>query len=230
MKDTHQARQFRFSMLVLASVLVAGSTQADSTGTVPFSIDNSAVNRLIIQAYEQHAVAWKPGQLYLVGICYVAEKRLDEAQKTFQALADHDPDQARTWRALGQVHHMKSEYIKAEECYGRAWRIGRDVPALTMLAGLKVQTNDLLSLKRLVPDLLVHQREDVDIQKVLLSYCIMVEDKNEGGPIAVDVVRALSPKIIEQNADLRKLLIMVTARYKEEVPAGNKATKDQTQD
>lgn len=223
MKYTHQARQFCVSMLVLASVLVAGGTQADdSTGTVPFSIDNSAVNQLIIKAYEQNAAAWGAGQLYLVGICYVAEKRLDEAQKTFLTLADDDPDQARTWRALGQVYHMKSEYSKAEECYNRAWRIGKDVPALTMLAGLKVQTNDLPSLKRLVPDLLIHQRDDVGIQKVLLSYCIMVEDKNEGGLIAVDVVRALNPKTIEQDADLRKLLIMVTARYKEKVPAENK--------
>ena len=230
MKETQKARQFRFSMLVLASVLVAGGTQADSTGTVPFSVDNSAVNRLIIQAYEQNAEAWEPGQLFLVGICYVAEKRLDEAQTIFQALADDDPDQARTWRALGNMHHMKSEYSKAEECYGRAWSIGTDVAALAMLSVLKLRTNDLAGLKQLVPDLLAHQREDENIPKVLLSYCLMVEDKNEGGPIAADVVRALSPETIEQNKDLRELLIMATLRYTEEDSEENNETKDQSQD
>lgn len=212
-------------LLAVMSGVLSVIASPNGQGTVPFSVENSAVNNLIIKAYEEDPTLWEAGQLYLVGLCYVCEKKLDKAQKIFDELVTIAPQNARAWRALGQVHHMKSANEEAQRCYQRAWSEGQDVPALTLLAGLKIQGKDVEGIKPLLDALMAHQREDVDIQKVLLSYSIMVAEKQEGGPVYASVARSMTKDMVEANDDLRELLLMATLRYKndEEMPSGDES-------
>ena len=63
-------------------------------------------------------------------------------------------------------------------------------------------------------DLLTHQKEEVEIQKVLLVYCLKIDDIKIAGPIVAKVVSALDRKTAENNADIRKVLLLVSDRYK----------------
>jgi tetratricopeptide (TPR) repeat protein len=225
MKNMLKSRSLRISAFVLVIFLVLGDVEADD-GSVPiFTFDNSSVNKMIIEIYEQNPQVWQTGQLYLVGICYVTEGKLDNAQKIFLSIKGEEPHNAfqiRVLRALGQVHHMKSEFDKAVEFYNKAWVSGKDVKSLSLLALMKIQAKDFPSMKKILPDLLMYQKGNVDIQKALLAYSLMVEDTNEGGKIAMDVVRALNPDIIKQHKDLLDILIQVTMRYKDCEPKNMK--------
>ena len=193
---------------------VSGSAAADDK-LVPFSFENHDVNHAITSLYESQPAIWGTEQLYLVGLCYVAEKKLDQAQALFETLHKRDPSHARVLRALGNVNHMKGENAAAERCYRQAWSEGQDVTSLKQLAVLKLQTKDMEGLAELIDDLVKNQEESLGIQKVLLTYSLMVSDVEVGGRIYESVVRKMSKDVVEQNADLRKLLLMVTARYRQ---------------
>jgi len=180
-----------------------------------FTVDNSKVNKLIIEAYEENREVWMEGQLYLVGVCYVAEEKINDAQKIFEYLTDSVPSNARTWRALGNVYQMKTETQKAIECYNRAWEIGHDVQSLTLMSALHINNNDYKIITPLLGDLISHQQEEIDIQKVLLAYSLMVENENEGKAVYSSVVNTLNKHQIEENKDLRTLLIKAMIRYKD---------------
>lgn len=191
------------------------SLAGEKEGTIPFSFKNSPVNHAIIKAYESTFNQWQAGQLFLVAVCYVTEQQLPEAQAVLEKLIAEEPNHARALRALGQVYHMQEEHAKAIDFYTRAWNVGEDVHALALLAGLRLQEKQLDQFKDLVKDLIAHQDVDIDIQKVLLSYSIMVEDPSVGGPVYAAVAKSVDQDEIAKNPDLRKLLLMATARYRQ---------------
>lgn len=226
------ATLFRFVLSLAASATFLGSAimvSADES-LVPFSFDNREVNAALVALYEGQPTIWKKEQLYLIGLCYVAEKRLDDAQALFGKLREQDPSNARVLRALGNIHHMKGAVDEATKLYQQAWREGQDVSALKQLSVLKLQAKDIAGLKPLIEDLLAHQTESLEIQKILLAYSLMVDDKETGGRIYESVVRKLSKDTVENNEDLRKLLLMVTARYKAAAEAAESGRKVQGKD
>lgn len=208
--------KIRLYLLLICTILLSPeSAISKDKESAFFTVDNPKVNRLIIKAYEENKEDWNRGQLYLVGVCYVAEKKIDEAQKIFEDLTDDKIFDARHWRALGHVYQMKTETKKAINCYDKAWNSGRDIQSLTLLAALYIQSNDSKMIEPLLNDLIIYQRENLDIQKVLLSYSLMVENNNDGEAIYNSVIKALSKKQIAENKDLRTLLIKATLRYKD---------------
>lgn len=216
------------SVVLLSGILCLGADEA----TVPFSFENVQVNRALIALYEGQPGIWQKDQLYLIGLCYVAEEKLDTAQALYEKLRNQDPTNARVLRAIGNIYHMKGASKDAEKLYWTAWHDGHDVLALKQLAALRLQIKDIKGLEVLIDDLIEHQTESLEIQKVLLAYSLMVENLDAGGRVYVAVVHKLSKSTVEQNADLRKLLLMVTARYKSAADAAesnSKSTLEQRQ-
>ena len=113
---------------------------ADVETGVPFSFDNREVNAALVALYENDPAIWKPEQLFLIGMCYIFEQRLDEALAVFEKLHAQAPSNPRFLTDLGAIHHMKGELDEAEGLYQQAWRESRYVTALKQLAALQVQT------------------------------------------------------------------------------------------
>jgi len=76
---------------------------------------------------------------------------------------------------------------------------------------------------------LAHQQDDIVVQKMLLAYSFMVEDKQDGLPIFAAIVDASdpdkNPELIKQHtADFRRLFLMTAMRYMDD--ADDKSTKE----
>lgn len=195
----------------------AMALSADETTGVFFSFDNREVNAALVALYENDPAIWKPEQLFLIGMCYVFEQRLDDAQAVFEKLREQDPSNPRFLTDLGNIHHMKGEMAEAEELYQQAWHESRYVTALKQLAFLNVHTKGRASLEPLVGDLLEYLSgypESLEIQKLLLMYSLQAPDIEAGGRIYARVVRSLSKETIEEHEDLRNLIMLATLRYK----------------
>ena len=211
-------------MAVAVAILACGAfpnsamaVPVDVTTGVPFSFDNREVNAALVGLYENDPAIWKPEQLFLIGMCYVFEQRLDDAQAVFEKLHEQDPSNPRFLTGLGNIHHMKGESDEAEGLYQQAWHESRYVTALKQLAALYVQTKGSASLEPLVEDLLEYRSgypESLEIQKLLLMYCLQTPDNEAGGRIYARVVRSLSKETIEEHEDLRNLTMLATLRYK----------------
>jgi len=202
-----------FVLLCVFTCAVLCAHGADNP-SLPFSFDNNRVNQVLIDVYEKNPTIWQDGQVYLIGMCYVYEHRLKDARSVFEKLQQNDPANFRNMVALGNVYHMMGDIEHASVNYKKAWMTGKNVVALKQLAVLRLQQKDISGLSELTDDLLVHQKEELEIQKVLLSYSLIVEDTKKGMAIYVAVVRALDQDTVENNPELRKLLLVVTARYK----------------
>lgn len=205
-------RGFIVALCVL--VYAASGIYASDDPSLPFSFDNVQVNQALTGLYEKDPAVWRKGQIYLIGMCYVHEKRLKDAEAIFKKLEEADPLNTRNLVALGNVYHMMGQVEQAEATYKQAWTSGQDVIALKQLAVLRLQQKNMAGIAELTDDLLAHQKENLEIPKLLLSYCLMIDDPNKGGPLAAAVVRGLDMATVEQNPDIRKLLLLVTARYK----------------
>lgn len=195
---------------------------ADVETGVPFSFDNREVNAALVALYENDPAIWKPEQLFLIGMCYIFEQRLDEALAVFEKLHAQAPSNPRFLTDLGNIHHMKGELDEAEGLYQQAWRESRYVTALKQLAALQVQTKGSASLEPLIGDLLEYRSghpESLEIQKLLLMYSLQTPDIEAGGRIYARVVRDLSKETIEENEDLRRLVLLATLHFKEAADA-----------
>lgn len=199
---------------------------ASDDPNIPFTFDNVEVNQALIKLYEKDSSVWRKEQLYLIGMCYVHEKRLKDAQSIFKKLVETDSSAPRYLVALGNVYHMMGQVDEAESTYKQAWMAGQDVIALKQLAVLRLQQNNIAGIAELTDDLLAHQNENHEIPKLLLAYCLMVDEPSKGGPIAAAVVRSLDQDTVNQNSDIRKLLLLVTARYKAAAEAGTSPSGD----
>ena len=181
-----------------------------------FSYDNREVNCALIALYEDNPMIWKTEQLGLIGLCYVAEKRFDEAQKIFEELNEQDPLHSRFLEVLGSIHHVKGEFAEASKLYEKAWSENFDLDALRQLVVLKMETNDIDDLSPRIEVLLAHQDEDAEIQKVLLAYGVMLDDKVASERIYQSVIPSIRLKAFNENPDLRKLVFSITACYLED--------------
>ena len=200
---------------------------------VPFSFDNREVNAALVALYENDPAIWKPQQLFLIGMCYAVEQRLDEALAVFGKLHAQDPSNPRFLTDLGILHHMKGELDEAEGLYQQAWHESRYVAALKQLAVLYLQTKGIASLEPLIGDLLEYRSghpESPEIQKLLLMYSLETPDIEAGGRIYAHVVRDLSKETIEEKEDLRSLVLLATLHFKAaadtKVAAGGTETAD----
>jgi tetratricopeptide (TPR) repeat protein len=201
---------------VITSVTVCAVGVRDP---VQFSFENSAVNKALVTLYEQKPEIWKDDQLSLIARCYVAEKKFDQARSLYDKLVLTNALSAADLRIFGILHDMKGDYKKAEEYYRQAWLVGKDVGALKHLSVLKLRTKDMNGLRPFVNDLLANQMDNLDIQKILLAYALEIEDTKEGERVytKVDIVRNFEKEqdVINKDAELRKLLLVVTKRYKD---------------
>jgi tetratricopeptide (TPR) repeat protein len=233
-------KQVQWIALALSGLLVgavflepAMALPVDVETGVPFSFDNREVNAALVTLYENDPAIWKPEQLFLIGMCYAVEQRLDEALAVFEKLHAQDLSNPRFLTDLGNIHHMKGELDEAERLYQQAWQESRYATALKQLAVLYVQTKGSASLEPLVGDLLEYRSghpESLEIQKLLLMYSLQSPDIEAGGRVYARVARSLSKETIEENEDLRRLVLLATLRFKEaadtKAAAGGAETAD----
>ncbi len=205
----------RLNIILIAAFSLCDVT-ASELPSIPFSFENQKVNQSIIALYESEAESWGAGQLFLVGMCYLHDQRLGDAQRVFERLRGQAPDDYRSLVALGNIYHMTGRMEEAQAVYLDAWRRGRNTVALKQLAVLRLQLGDQDGVTAILEDLLAHQKAHVEIQKVLLAYSLGLEDLNMAGPIFAAVASALDDKIISENPDLRKLLILGSLRFSED--------------
>ena len=107
----------------------------------------------------------------------------------------------------------KQEHDEAMARYEQAWRDSQDLDALRQLALQKVAIQDPAGLEPFLDDLLAHQTEDPAIQKILLAYSAMVDDKEKGNRILSEVSRNLDKNTLQENPGLEKLHALVSIRY-----------------
>lgn len=126
---------------------------------------------------------------------------------------------------LKNLHAMVSvrydDYGEAMALYQRAWREDQDLDALYELAFLKLYAEDLDGFETLLPDLFAHQTENVAIQQILLTYSLMVDDKEKGSSVFARVARHVDTDTIDGNETLGKLLKRASLRYEPSHPSSD---------
>ena len=62
-----------------------------------------------------------------IGLAYLADDDLDEAERHFQTATQLEPETGLFWYNLGFLYHVRENYRRAIRCYNRALRLSPDL-------------------------------------------------------------------------------------------------------
>lgn len=197
---------------------------------VPFSLHNEDVNEALITLYEGNPEIWNEEQRYLIGLCYITQKKYNEAISIFQSIKNNNAFRIRSSRAIGNILSIKGDKLAAIKVYRKAWNADKDVLSLEALGALLLNSGDMEELESILKDLVDNQGKSLDIKKILLSYSIKTSDLNKSADIYKSVVDRLSEDELRDDEVLRKLFELASLRFTDKENGGGPKVPIKTED
>ncbi len=159
--------------MIRCVLLLATSTLTISAAPKEFP-ENADVARSRISAYEANPSIFSGQSLLDVARSYVYEQRWAQAKAVYERYVKENPEEPFGYRGLASVQFVEGKREQAIALYQKAWQLG-DVKSLKMLASISLNRGHLKQVKELLPSLLKHKEEDIEIRNALMVYAQKVE-------------------------------------------------------
>jgi tetratricopeptide (TPR) repeat protein len=160
--------------------------------------------RQTIQEYEKDPKIWPETNLLRVAIAYATAGKFDLARPIYDRILTIKPDYPRALRGLGIVLVFQERFPEAVQPLRKAWYYG-DIDALSPLALTYLAIGKIDEMRDLIPSLLKHKGESIDLVKWLISYSLKADPPDK--EMFLKAIIGLTDEVILRREDATMFMI-----------------------
>jgi len=196
---------------VCASILMfafkCSVSRSQTASIIDQAVSSADMRFTLIRQYEDSTNSPQGERLLATAVSYAVEVHYDKAKQLYIRFLREQPDNVRALRGIGNVFMLENHYSDAIQYLRRAWSTG-DVDSLQPLAASYWNIHDYARLGELVPDLLKHEKDNIDIADCLLAYALSKDPMDD--ELFNRTLNGL-PNVAMMNRDDTALLLVVAA-------------------
>ena len=141
---------------------------------------DSVFRKEVLACFEKQPELFGRKELKVVAKCYILmpERRPDVSGELYRKYLIARPKDGAAWGELGGVNLLAGKQEEALQDLETGWKL-RDTQSLKLLAICNLNAHNLERVKQLIPALLEHKGEDIEIVRCLVEYAMRDTPKDK---------------------------------------------------